>query len=74
MFDLGFRSRTAVHPGQVPVVNEVFTPTPGEVSAAADVVARFEAAEGGVTTDAVGRLIDAAVVRGARETLERASG
>ena len=74
LFDLGFRSRTAVHPGQVPVIHEVFTPSTAEVSAAADVVARFEAAAGGVTTDAAGRLIDAAVVRGARETIERAPG
>jgi citrate lyase subunit beta / citryl-CoA lyase len=72
LFDLGFRSRTAIHPGQVPVINEVFAPTAAEVSAAADVVARFEAAAGGVTTDARGQLIDAAVIRGARETLDRA--
>jgi citrate lyase subunit beta/citryl-CoA lyase len=74
LFDLGFRSRTAIHPGQVPVIHEVFTPSTADVSAAADVVARFEAASSGVTTDAAGRLIDAAVVRGALETIARASG
>lgn len=74
MFDLGFRSRTAIHPSQVPVIHEVFTPSTADVSAATDVVARFEAASGGVTTDAAGRLIDAAVVRGALETIARASG
>ncbi len=71
LFDLGFRSRTAIHPGQVPVINEVFSPDADAVAAATDVMARFEAAEGGVTTDASGRLIDAAVVRSARETLSR---
>lgn len=70
--DLGFRSRTAIHPGQVPVIHDVLTPGPQEIEAARDVVRRFEAADGGVTTDARGRLIDAAVVRGARETLARA--
>ncbi len=71
LFDLGFRSRTAIHPGQVPVINEVFSPDTDAVAAAQDVMARFEAAAGGVTTDASGRLIDAAVVRSARETLSR---
>ncbi|WP_244930467.1 CoA ester lyase [Nocardioides sp. W7] len=70
--DLGFRSRTAIHPGQVPVIHDVLTPSAEEAEAARDVVRRFAAADGGVTTDAAGRLIDAAVVRGARETLARA--
>jgi citrate lyase subunit beta/citryl-CoA lyase len=71
MLDLGFRSRTAIHPAQVPVIHQVLAPTPEQVEAAQDVVRRFEAADGGITTDASGRLIDAAVVRGARETLDR---
>ena len=71
LLDLGFRSRTAIHPGQVPVINEVFSPSAEAVAAAEDVMARFEAASGGVTTDAAGRLVDAAVVREARETLAR---
>lgn len=69
--DLGFRSRTAIHPAQVPVIHEVLTPTVEQIEAARDVVRRFEDAGGGVTTDSSGRLIDAAVVRGARETLAR---
>lgn len=71
MLELGFRSRTAIHPAQVPVIHEVLTPTAEQVEAARDVVRRFEAAGHGVTTDAAGRLIDAAVVRGAHETLAR---
>jgi citrate lyase subunit beta/citryl-CoA lyase len=71
MLDLGFRSRTAIHPGQIQVIHDVFTPGPDQVAAAEDVMARFLAAEGGVTTDAAGRLIDAAVVREAVETLSR---
>ena len=72
MLDLGFRSRTAIHPAQVPVINEVLTPGEHEVEAARDVLTRFEGSGGGVTTDRDGRLIDLAVVRGARETLGRA--
>ena len=32
MLDLGFRSRTAIHPAQVPVINEVLTPDDDEVA------------------------------------------
>ena len=70
--DLGFRSRTAIHPGQVPVIHEVLAPDETEVGAARDLLERFKAAVGGVTTTADGRLIDAAVVRAAREVLDRA--
>jgi citrate lyase subunit beta / citryl-CoA lyase len=69
---LGFRSRTAIHPVQVGVIHEAMTPGEAELATARDVLDRFTAAEGGVTLDAAGRLIDAAVIRGARETLERA--
>jgi citrate lyase subunit beta/citryl-CoA lyase len=68
----GFRSRTAIHPAQVPVINEALTPSDDDLAAARDVLDRFERAGGGVTTDADGRLIDLAVVRSARETVARA--
>lgn len=72
LHDLGFRSRTAIHPAQVPVIHAVLTPDTAAVEAAQDVVARFAAAGSGITTDAEGRMVDAAVVREARETLARA--
>ncbi|GGJ50028.1 HpcH/HpaI aldolase/citrate lyase family protein [Streptomyces brasiliensis] len=71
LVDLGFRSRTAIHPAQVPVIHEVLTPGKDEVAAARDVLDRFVEAAGGVTLDAAGRLIDAAVIRAAQETLAR---
>ena len=74
MLELGFRSRTAVHPGQVAVINEVLTPTAQELAEAQDVLARFEAADSGVTMDAAGHLIDAAVVRHARDVIGRGHG
>ncbi|MEQ7849265.1 HpcH/HpaI aldolase/citrate lyase family protein [Nocardioides kribbensis] len=70
--DLGFRSRTAIHPAQVPVIHDVLTPTADDVAAARDVVGRYEASGSSVALDSAGRLIDGAVVRGARETLARA--
>ena len=72
LVDAGFRSRTAIHPAQVPVIHEVLTPTADELAAARDVLARFAAAGEGVTVDDRGRLIDLAVVRSARETVGRA--
>lgn len=71
--DLGFRARTAIHPGQCPVINSVFTPTAEDVTAARRILDHSAQASGGVTLDDSGRLIDAAVVRGALETLERAT-
>lgn len=73
--DLGFRARSAIHPAQVAVINEVLTPADDEVVQARRLVERFEhavAAGSGATTDEQGRMIDAAIVRSARETLARA--
>jgi citrate lyase subunit beta/citryl-CoA lyase len=72
---LGFVGRACIHPAQIPVVHEVFTPTLDEIAAAADLVARFDAAVAvgsGVCLDAHGRLVDEAVVRAARRTLRQA--
>ncbi|MEV0134490.1 CoA ester lyase [Dactylosporangium sp. NPDC050688] len=69
---LGFLGRACIHPAQVEVVNEVFTPTPEELAEAADLVRRFDAAAGsgtGVLVDVDGRMVDAAVVRAARRLL-----
>lgn len=73
---LGFGARTAIHPAQVPVINAVFTPSAAEVARAGRLVETFEAAErggSGVITGEDGTMIDAAVVRSAREVLARAA-
>jgi citrate lyase subunit beta/citryl-CoA lyase len=72
---LGFRGRTAVHPAQLAVINEMFTPSIVEVDRARRLVHAFDQAarEGsGVTVDEDGRMVDAAVVRSARDILARA--
>ncbi|WP_433239661.1 HpcH/HpaI aldolase/citrate lyase family protein [Streptosporangium sp. CA-135522] len=66
---LGFRGRACIHPAQVPVVNEVFTPAEEELARARDLIARFEAAGTGVVADARGRMVDEAVIRAARRLL-----
>ncbi len=69
---LGFRGRGCIHPAQVAVVNEIFTPAPPEVERARQIVAAYEAAVAagrGTLTGPDGRMIDAAVIRAARRTL-----
>ena len=42
----GFSARLAIHPAQVPVINEVFTPTPEALAKARAIIAAFESAPG----------------------------
>ena len=69
---LGFDGKWCIHPAQVPVVNEVFSPTEGEISWAEKVVEAYEAANaagsGAVSVD--GQMVDAASIRMARRTLD----
>lgn len=69
---MGFGSRAAIHPAQLDVINDVFTPSDEEVARAERIVARAAQAGGAATTDDDGRMIDEAVVRGARDVLSRA--
>ena len=72
---VGFGSRWAIHPAQVPVINETFTPTPGQLEAARRLVERYDRAldEGvGVCVGEDGHMVDEAVVRAARRILARA--
>ncbi|SHG70878.1 citrate lyase subunit beta / citryl-CoA lyase [Jatrophihabitans endophyticus] len=69
---LGFVGRSVVHPRQVPVVHEAFTPRPDEVAAAHRVVAALDAATrrgSAVVVDDAGRFVDAAVVNRAKVVL-----
>lgn len=69
---LGFLGRSAIHPAQVPIINEVFTPTDEEVAGARELLDALEAAAGNGTGAFAlpdGRFVDEAVVRSARSTL-----
>jgi citrate lyase subunit beta/citryl-CoA lyase len=68
----GFRARSAIHPAQVPVIAEVFTPHEADVAHARAVVDAYEGSEEGVATGPDGRMIDRAVARAARDILSRA--
>lgn len=72
---LGFRGRTAIHPDQLSIVNQVFTPSGEELARARDVLNAFEDLQRngrgtGLAPD--GTMIDEAVVRSARSTIRRA--
>lgn len=71
---LGFGSRPAIHPAQVHIINESFTPTPEQVADARGLIEAFEAAlaTGAGVGAADGVMFDEAVVRQARRVLDRA--
>ncbi|NUP32956.1 MAG: CoA ester lyase [Streptomycetaceae bacterium] len=72
---LGYRGRACIHPAQLAVVHEVFTPSAEEVARARALVAGYEAAVAagsGVFVDAHGRMVDLAVVRSAQRTVAAA--
>ncbi|WP_314172290.1 HpcH/HpaI aldolase/citrate lyase family protein [Streptomyces winkii] len=71
---LGFGGRACIHPAQLPVVNEVFTPSAAELARARTLVERFENSASGVALDDSGRMIDEAVIRSARRILAAVPG
>ena len=68
---LGFDGKWCIHPAQIEVVNEVFSPGQKEVEWAKKVVAAYEAAgSGGLGSISVeGNMIDAASIKMARNVL-----
>jgi citrate lyase subunit beta/citryl-CoA lyase len=66
---LGFFGRSCIHPSQVPIVNQIFTPTAEQVAEARAIIAAFERARSaGVAAVAMenGQFVDQAVVKRAR--------
>ena len=72
---LGFEGLACVHPSQVPVINEAFSPTPREVAQAQRIVDAFEeaAATGAGAISVDGKLVDLPVVELNRGVLKRAA-
>ena len=71
---LGYTGKVAIHPAQIPVINDVFTPSAEVVEYQRKVLAAFERAEAaGEASIAVdGKMVDYAVARVARTVIERA--
>ena len=73
---LGFQARMAIHPDQIPVIHDVFTPSPEEVARQEAVIAAYEQAErqglGAVQHE--GQMVDKANVARAERILARVPG
>lgn len=71
---LGYVGKVAIHPAQVAVINDVFTPAPDVVAYQRKVLAAFEQAlaEGSASIAVDGRMVDYAVARVARVVIARA--
>ena len=68
----GFSAKLAIHPAQVPVINEVFTPTAAAIAEARAVVAAFEGSPGKGTVGIDGTMYDRPHLERARQLLARA--
>jgi citrate lyase subunit beta / citryl-CoA lyase len=68
----GFFGRSAIHPRQVAIINAEFTPDPDEVRAAQELLDEVAGHTEGAFTLRDGRFVDAAMVRRARQVLDRA--
>jgi citrate lyase subunit beta/citryl-CoA lyase len=69
----GFAGKLAIHPDQVPVINECFMPSAEEVSEAQRIVALFAASPGLAALSLDGRMVDIPHLRRAEKTLVRAA-
>jgi (S)-citramalyl-CoA lyase len=67
--DLGFHGKTAIHPKQISVINDVFVPSDEEVANARQILAVNQQGVGSVDH----QMVDEAIARKARLTLERAA-
>jgi citrate lyase subunit beta / citryl-CoA lyase len=69
---LGFQGKMCIHPDQVPVANEILSPSAAEVEWSRKVVQAFEAAEkaGSASIQLEGKFIDYPIVYRARRVLE----
>lgn len=67
----GYSGRACIHPDQVAVVNEAFTPSPEEVREARAIISALESSGGGAVLYK-GKLVDRPIILAAERTLARA--
>ncbi len=70
--ELGFQGKCCIHPDQVALTNEVFTPTDDEVARAERIIAAFREAEaaGSASIQVDGGFVDYPIVEKAQRTLD----
>src|SRR5690242_3162938 len=69
----GFVGKMAIHPAQVPIINEVFTPSAAAIAQAQSIVAAFAAAPGAGVVGIGGVMYDRPHLARAKQLLARAS-
>ena len=70
----GFSAKAAIHPDQIAVINEAFTPSAADVEAARKVIAAFDASPGAGVASVDGKMLDRPHYRTAQRVLARAAG
>jgi len=72
---LGFLGSACIHPLQVDILNEEFTPAAEAVEQARGVIAAYDVAkaEGRGSVEYEGKMIDEPIIQRAKQTLERAA-
>jgi citrate lyase subunit beta/citryl-CoA lyase len=68
----GFTAKMAIHPAQVAVINEVFTPSPEAIARAKAIVAAFDAAPGAGVLSVDGQMLDLPHWKRAKKLLAQA--
>ncbi len=71
---LGFFGKSAIHPRQLPILHDVFTPSAEELEWARTVLDAFDAAGGEAVKLADGEFVDLPVADRARQLLDLAAG
>jgi citrate lyase subunit beta/citryl-CoA lyase len=66
---LGFFGKSAIHPRQIPIIHQVFSPTAEELAWARQVLSAFEHSGGAATKTAAGEFVDRPVAERARQIL-----
>jgi citrate lyase subunit beta/citryl-CoA lyase len=70
----GFTGKMAIHPAQVQVINEVFTPSPEAIARARRIIELFEQNPGAGVIGLDGEMLDRPHIRRAQRVLDRAGG
>ena len=71
---MGFTGKITIHPAQVPIVNELFTPSPEEIAESRELLRAFEEnrAQGRMAFSFKGQMVDVPHLERAHKLLERA--
>ena len=70
----GYRGMLAIHPAQVPIINEAFSPSAEEIAEAREIVALFDANPGAGTIGHNGKMLDRPHLSRARQLLAQIEG